>query len=50
MDWLDLLAVQGTLLEFIKEFSEVQNKKLIHRNVFHFYMLIMNDQKEILSK
>ena len=39
-----------TLLELINEFSELQDIRLIYRNLLLFYTLIMNYQKENLRK
>ena len=36
------------LLELINEFDKVAGTKLIHRNLLHFYILTMKDQKEKL--
>ena len=38
------------LIEFINEFSKVQDTKLTHRNLLHSYTLTMKDQKEKLKK
>ena len=35
------------LLELINEFNKLQDTKLIHRNLLHFYTLTTKDQKEI---
>ena len=34
------------LLKLINEFGKLQDTKLIHRNLLHFYTLTMKDQKE----
>ena len=38
------------LLELISEFGRVAGYKLTHRNLLHFYILTMKDQKEKLKK
>uniref|UniRef100_A0A8D1HU68 Uncharacterized protein n=1 Tax=Sus scrofa TaxID=9823 RepID=A0A8D1HU68_PIG len=38
------------LLEFINESVKLQDTKLIHRNLSHFYTLTMKDHKEKLRK
>ena len=38
------------LQELIDELLKLKNKKLIHRNILHFYMLTMKNQKEKLRK
>ena len=42
--------VTRKLLELINEFDKVAGTKLIHRNLLHFYILTMKDQKEKLRK
>ena len=38
------------LLELISEFGRVAGYKLTHRNLLHFYILTMKDQKEKFKK
>ena len=38
------------LFELINEFSKLQDTKLTHRNLLHFYGLTTNDQKEKLRQ
>ena len=38
------------LLELISEFGRAAGYKLIHRNLLHFYILTMKDQKEKYKK
>ena len=38
--------VTRKLLELINEFDKVSGTKLIHRNLLHFCILTMKDQKE----
>ena len=38
------------LLELINELCKVQDTKLMHRNLWHFYTLTMKDQIEKLRK
>ena len=38
------------LLELINEFGKVQDTKLTHRDLLHFYTLTTKDQKEKLKK
>ena len=38
------------LLKLINEFGKLQDTKLIHRDLLHFYTLTTKDQKEKLRK
>ena len=38
------------LLDPINKFSELVGYKIVYRNLLHFYMLIMNYQKEKAKK
>ena len=38
------------LLELISEFGRVAGYKLTHRNLLHFYILTIKDQKEKINK
>ena len=38
------------LLELISEFGRAAGYKLIHRNLLHFYILTMKDQKDKLKQ
>ena len=42
--------VTRKLLELINESAKLQDTKLIHRNLLHFYALTMNYKKEKLRK
>ena len=43
------IQIQQYIIELINEFGKVAGYK-IHRNLLHFYMLTMKDQKEKFKK
>ena len=50
LDIENLKDATRKLLELINEFSKVAATKLMHRNLLHFYTLMMKNLKEKLWK